>query len=113
MDLRGWLPAFIATLVIEVPVYTLALRNAFGLRRSLYIGLAVNVLTHPLAWSAMMAIPFPTGFVTTELLVWAVEATLVFTLGRRRWSTRPLGWIEAGVISLVANGLSAGLGLML
>lgn len=115
MDLSGWALAFVCTLLIETPVYFLSLRGAFGVPRALLASLALNVATHPLAWSAIMSAPrpFPTVFLSVEAGVTLVEALLLFGVGRSRLARRPLRAIEALAISVAANGFSAGVGLFL
>jgi len=52
-------------------------------------------------------------FLGAEAAVWVIEATLLKALSHGRWARRALTWIEALAISLAANGLSAGAGLLL
>jgi hypothetical protein len=115
MDRNGWPLAFLLTVVSETPVYLLALRRTLGWGHALLVVLTLNLLTHPLAWSTIMAAnrPFPWVFLAVEAAVLVVEALLIFILGRTPWSRRPIGAVEALAISLSANGLSAGLGLLL
>jgi hypothetical protein len=115
MDRNGWALAFVFTLLAETPVYFLGLRRVFGARGALAASLLLNVATHPLAWSAIMAAPrpFPYVFLGVEGAVTLIEALLLFGAGRSRLARRPLGAGEALAISLAANGFSAGLGLLL
>ena len=114
MDRNGWLAAFLATLAIETPVYLLALRRIWPPGRALLVVIAANVLTHPLAWITitMSRRPFEGVFITVESSVCILEALLLWSLGRTRWFARPVSLAQAIGISLVANGLSAGLGLL-
>ena len=106
-----WLRDFALTLVVEIPVYTVALRGRLGWRRALLVALGVNAATHPIAWHLIVRAqrPWPDAFAAVEIGVWLVEAALVFAFARRRGL--PLS--EAVVTAFVANALSAGLGLML
>jgi hypothetical protein len=114
MEPHGWTLAFLGTLVIETPVYVLALRRALGPHGALLASLVVNLATHPLAWSAIMGArnAFPWIFIAVEAAVTVVEALLVFGVGRTRLSRRPIGIGEALATSLAANGFSAGVGLL-
>ena len=115
MDRNGWPLAFLFTLASETPVYLFALRRTLGTGHALLVALALNLLTHPLAWSTITSAPHPLPwvFLGVEGAVLVGEALLVFILGRTRWSRRRIGVAEALAISLAANGLSAGLGLLL
>jgi hypothetical protein len=115
MELSGWLPAFLLTIATETPVYLLALRRALGWPRALFVALLLNLLTHPLAWSTITRArdPFPRVFLTVEAGVFVTEAILILVLGRAAWARRRIGITEALAISFAANGLSAGLGLLL
>jgi len=115
MDRNGWPLAFLCTIVSETPVYVFALGRTMGAGHALLVGLLLNLLTHPLAWSTITAAPhpFPWVFLWVEGVVLAAEALLVFSLGRTSWSRRRIGVAEALAISLSANSLSAGLGLLL
>jgi hypothetical protein len=115
MDRNGWPLAFLLTVVSETPVYLFALRRTLGTGHALLVALGLNLLTHPLAWSTITAAPHPLPwvFLAVESAVLVVEAFLVFILGRTPWSRRRIGVAAALAISLSANGLSAGLGLLL
>ena len=115
MDRNGWPLAFLLTIFCETPVYFFALRRTLGAGHAVLAALALNLLTHPIAWSVLMAAPraFPRAFLSVEGAVLVVEALGIIVLGRTRWSRRPIGVAQALAISLAANGLSAGLGLLL
>lgn len=115
MSLRGWATAFALTLLFEGPLYLLLLRSALSPWRALAATLALNLATHPIAWSAitMAAQPFPWVFVGVEAAVALAEGLLLFAAARTRLFRRRLGLAEALAIALAANGFSAGLGLML
>ncbi len=115
MDLNGWAPAFACTLLVETPVYVLATRRALGVRGAILASFALNLATHPLAWTTITGAPrpLPAVFTGVELAVAAAEALLLFAAGRTRFSQRPLGMGRALAASIAANGFSAGLGLFL
>ena len=114
MDRDGWTLAFLGTLVLETPVYFFALRRALGPAGALLASLALNLATHPLAWSAIRGAPhaFPGIFFAVEGAVTLVEALLIVAIGRTRWSRRRMGVGEALAMSLAANAFSAGVGLL-
>jgi hypothetical protein len=113
MDRDGWALAFLGTLVLETPVYFLALRRALGPGGALLASLVLNLATHPLAWSAITGAShaFPWIFLAVEGAVTVVEALLIFAIGRTGLSRQPIGSGEALAMSLAANGFSAGVGL--
>jgi hypothetical protein len=77
--------ALLATLAVEVPLYVaalVALTLAAPLRAALLAG-AVNLLTHPARWWALDSRP-PIGRVAAgEIVVWAVEAGVLWLALRR------------------------------
>ncbi len=104
-----WLFAFALTLVCELPVYALALRRPLGgVARALAVGVAVNVATHPLAWTLAAGHVLP--WLAIEALVTAAEAALLFAAARAFGRRLPLH--ESLLVSLAANALSAGVGLV-
>jgi hypothetical protein len=115
MNWAGWLPAFLATLAIEAPVFLFALWRPLGMARAIATTLGLNALTHPLAWSMIMVArqPFPGVFLSVESAVWVIEALLLWHVCRSPISRRRLPFVEALAISLAANGFSAGIGLLL
>lgn len=108
----GWVPAFVLTCAIEVPVYLLVSRLA-GLTLGDRAGtssaqvaltaVGVNVATHPLFWAIALELDTLAVLVVAELVVVVVEGLLLFAVVRRRW------WVCAGC-ALVANTASAVLG---
>ncbi len=102
----AWLIAFAATLALEVPVYTLALRRRLGGSRAALLALALNAVTHPSAWWLTRQASW-TRYTSVEIGVWLVEAALAWLAGR---GALPAG--EALLVALVANALSAGVGLL-
>jgi hypothetical protein len=115
MTLLGWALAFLFTLVVETPVYFLSLRRVFGGKGAMAASLLLNIATHPIAWSTLMAThrPFPYVFLAVEGAVILIEGLLLFAAGRSRFARQPIRLDSALAISLAANGFSAGLGLLL
>ncbi|MEM1032709.1 MAG: hypothetical protein AAGN82_20350 [Myxococcota bacterium] len=96
-----WLLAFAFTQAVEVGVYRRALGDS--MRRPWLWALVPSAVTHPWVWFAFPLAPvgYRTMVVLAEAFAVGVEALLL-----RRWGVRrALAW------SLVANGLSLGLGL--
>ena len=98
-----WLEAFALTVAIELPIVVLLVGRGRR-RRAPLDALAANLLTHPLAWWAVMSGAAPWLF--TELCVVAVEACVY------RAATR-LGWASAAMTALAANLVTAAIGLLL
>ena len=104
-----WALAFAITLVCELPVYVLALRRPLGgVGRALAVGVAVNVATHPLAWTLAVGRLLP--WFAIEALVTVAEAALLFAAARALGRRLPVH--ESFLIALAANALSAGVGLI-
>ena len=107
------LTAFALTLLVEVPLYALALHAGWG--RPWWYGVAagvlVNALTHPLLWSALVGVRgahrYPLILVAAETGVVLVEwAVLALALRRDRVA---LAVVCAGVnAASVLVGLVAG-----
>ena len=114
MSSAGWVPAFLVTLALEVPVYLWTTRSVFAFRQATLVALTLNFATHPLAWAMLASLshPFPMAFFAVEAIVWLAEAGLLKLWSHGRFGRRPLPWQEAFVISFAANGLSAGVGLL-
>jgi hypothetical protein len=89
------------TLLVELPVYALALR-----RRALIPALAVNLITHPLLWLALGPTPTAWAFALGELAAWTVEFGLLAA-----WLRRDVAMIGATVV--LANALSCLAGLLI
>jgi hypothetical protein len=104
-----WPLAFALTLLCELPVYVLALRRPLGgVGRALAVGVAVNLATHPLAWTLALGRVLP--WLTIEALVTVAEAGMIFAAARALGRRLPLH--ESLLVSLAANALSAGVGLV-
>lgn len=107
--MKGYAAAFALTLLVEPPVYAVALRVLYGVRprRGYLDGLLANATSHPLTW--LVLYPLLGGgyaaFVAAEAFAVAWEAGLL----RLR-----LGRDTAGLVavSLVANAVSLGLGAL-
>jgi hypothetical protein len=114
MDPHGWPLAFVLTIVLETPVYLLALRRTVGAGHAVLVALLLNAATHPLAWSLITDArePFPAVFLLVEAGVLITEALGLWLLGRSRWSRGRLGVAEALAMAFAANGVSAGVGLL-
>lgn len=99
------------TLALEIPIYAIELRRAYGtsLVSGSGGGLAVNLISHPLAFLAIAPAIYPllgpTGsLLTVEVIVWLGEAGLVWL-----WlGSRPA---TVAVVSLLANSASLLIGL--
>jgi len=124
VGLWGWIPAFLFTQAVEVPIYVWAQRRGAGrptLARAAAIGFGASAITHPVVWFAMpglagaafqrmadrgMALPWSATFrflafgVLCEGFAVAVEAVYL----RAMRVPRPLLW------ALVANAASASIG---
>jgi hypothetical protein len=104
-----WLFGFGLTLLCELPIYWLALRRPLGGNtRALAVGVAVNVATHPLAWTLAVGRMMP--WLAIEGAVTIVEAALIFAAARALGRRLPLH--ESFLVALAANAFSAGVGLL-
>lgn len=104
-----WLAAFVWTVGLELPVYALAIRRAGqNWRWILMAVLALNLVTHPAVWLWSRAHPAWgwSAWWKAEAAVVAAEALL---LGLAFKAPAP----RAALAALLANGLSAGAGLLL
>ena len=104
-----WAFAFALTLLLELPVYVLALRRPLGgVVRALAVGVAVNVATHPLAWTLAVAHLLP--WLAIEGLVTLAEGAMIFAAARALGRRLPVH--ESLLVALAANAFSAGVGLI-
>jgi hypothetical protein len=104
-----WLFGFALTLLCDLPKYWLALRRPLGSdRRALAVGVAVNVATHPLAWTLAVGRVMP--WLAIEGAVTIAEAALLFVAARAFGRRLPVH--ESLLVALAANALSAGVGLL-
>ena len=104
-----WAFAFVLTLLCELPVYAFALHRPLGgTARALAVGVVVNVATHPLAWTLAIGQLMP--WLAIETTVTVAEAALIFAAARALGRRLPIH--ESLLVSLAANALSAGVGLI-
>lgn len=117
---RAWLWAFLFTQAVEVPIWAYALRahrppapgrDPWPAWVNVAAGFGASLITHPIVWFVIPEHTFvprdsPSWYgamvVQAETFAVVVEAAYMGALGLRS----ALGW------SLVANGASAGLGLL-
>ncbi len=124
MGLAGWLPVFLFTQAIEVPIYARALRRADAGRTLLAaaaIAFGASALTHPVVWFVM---PGVTDALLAWLarrgvgLVWSAAFRLAlfgvlcegFAVGVEALYLRAFRLPRALLWSLVANFASASVG---
>ena len=104
-----WAFAFAITLVCELPIYALLLRRPLrGVGRALAVGAALNLATHPVAWTLVVGGRAP--YYAVEAGVWLAEAAMIFAAARALGRRLPAH--ECLLVSLAANALSAGVGLL-
>ena len=97
--IRAWLVAFAFTQLVEVPIYTMALRVRT------WIAFGASAITHPIVWFVIprFGLSYLTMVVVAELFAWLAEAAYFAFAFRKK---RALLW------SLIANGASFGLGML-
>lgn len=113
---QAWWPAFLTTILVETPIYTLFSQQRLGLANALIVGVALQAVTHPCFWLAWDAlgdfaythyIPAVVGF---ELVITLAEAgLLLWVLGRANPRT---GFATGLLASTVANVSSILVGLL-
>jgi hypothetical protein len=105
--------ALLATIAVE-GLLALVYAAVRGERVSRWLTnvLLVNLITHPVLWFVMARqsgdLSYLSILAVAEAGVWLVEAALLYLLGGGQ-----LGFREALLLSLVLNGVSAGVGLVL
>lgn len=111
----AWLHAFFFTHAVEIPVYVLAMRHALRGGHSerprllvwqLVLAFGASAITHPMVWFVIPNIPSSSYWeyvARAETFAVLVEAFYFY-------SFHVVNLRRALVWSLVANGLSAGLG---
>jgi hypothetical protein len=114
--LGEYLPAFLVTLAVEVPIYAAVLTAVLGVgwRRAVGIGCAVNLVTHPLAWwflRRLTGAAYPYFLVAVEAAVCLVEWLLLAAW--TRGAPRPRRMAILAALSLTANAASTLTGLVL
>jgi hypothetical protein len=92
----GYLVAFLLTCAVELPAYLLAFttlgwcrlrpnpRRPLTLLSALSVGLAVNLITHPLLWTVARRLSGPADLLVAELGVAVVEGLLIFVIVQTR-----------------------------
>ncbi len=102
------LAAFGLTLAVELPWYVAGLVGVVGVRWRLALGLgvAVNVITHPLLWWVLAPAPTLLQTALAEAVVVLAEAALLAVAVRR-------DLVVLGLLSLAANASSLLVGLLL
>lgn len=95
------------TLILEIPVVLLGARlMAVPLWRGSVAGVVASGVSHPVAWKLALISPpdaFVFSWVAIELAVTFLEAVVLKTVMRLRW-------LQALLLSLAANAISAGAG---
>lgn len=101
-----WLFAFAFTQLIEGPIWWRGLPADRPGPARVCLALLPSALTHPLVWFVAPTLfsSWIAMFLVAETFAVLAEAALARALG--------LGWKQALLLSLVANGVSAGLGLV-
>jgi hypothetical protein len=107
-----WIAAFIATCLIELPIYLLGLYKRFGLANSLVVGLIVNAVSHPILWFVVPQFsPYIVWLILCELMVIALEAILaIFYCKKVCRKNAP--YFVISITSILANVLSTMVGIM-
>lgn len=107
--LQTWLGAFLLTIVTELPVLLVILRRHVALPKVLGVGLAVNLVTHPIVWFVLprLLLSKTSYLLVAEAFALVVEAGLLWALLASCAPSRAL------LASAAANGASyfVGLGL--
>lgn len=92
----GFGVAFVLTCLVELPAYLLAFatlgwyqvrpspQRPLTLLSALGIGLAVNLITHPMLWAVARGLDTPVELLFAELAVAVVEGTVIFAVVRVR-----------------------------
>src|SRR5215475_10008528 len=106
-----WLSAFLWTLVLELPVYALCLRERFGgWRTPIVLALGMNAVSHPLLWFVFPKWqPFWLWLLVAESCVTLFEGMILAIALACVRSARPVG--TALAVAVAANALSTGFGL--
>jgi hypothetical protein len=102
--------ALLLTLAVEVPLYVaaLVLLRLAPLWRATALALLVNLLTHPVLWSALGDRPPVLRIAAAEVLVWLVEAALLSLALRRRPALVALVAAGTNAASILVGALIAG-----
>lgn len=108
--LAAWARAFVVTLLVEGCIATPLLSpSGAGLGRRLGVSVIAQFVTHPIVWFVLPALHLRRGPYLALAEGWAFVAEgVVYTL-----ALAPLGLRRAFSTSLLANGASFALGLLL
>ncbi len=104
-----WAAAFALTVALEAPIVAWWLRRRGApLGRAIAAACFAQLATHPWVWFVFPALGWQrrTSLAASELFAWWIEAALYALV------TPGLRW-RAVVVSLVANGVSYGVGALL
>jgi len=94
----GYAVAFLLTCLVELPAYLLAFttlgwcrlrpspRRPLTVVSALGVGLAVNLITHPVLWAVARRLSGPADLLVAELGVAVVEGLLIFAVVQTRRS---------------------------
>jgi hypothetical protein len=104
-----WLVALLLTLIIETPIYALVGRRHATVSRCILGGVLGTLITHPLLWFVWQNTfdNYLLRTITGELAVCLVEGVVLWAVAR------PINFNTALAISLLANGASYGIGILL
>jgi hypothetical protein len=104
-DVLAWAKAFALTELVEAPLYRRIVPTNWG------PALAASAMTHPFVWFFFpwlgdeLGTSWTVTATASEIFAWSVEALFFRRLCR-------ISWRRAALVSLVANGASLGLGLL-
>jgi fermentation-respiration switch protein FrsA (DUF1100 family) len=108
---KGYAAAYLLTLLVEPPLYAVALRRlqGTGAWRAYGEGLLANAGSHPIAWLVLYPLLGEgyAAFVAVEAFAVAWEARLLKVAGPDRDTA------ELVAVSLACNAVSLGLGALL
>jgi hypothetical protein len=121
----GFAIAFVLTCAVELPSYALAFVTLGWCRAqpspgrpltvlsALGVGLAVNLITHPVLWAVARGLSGPGVLLVAELAVAAVEGLLIFLVvlqrrGEESWASR-LRWSMLTAVGVNTLSLLVGL----
>jgi hypothetical protein len=107
---HAWLRAFVATLILELPVVVLLTRGiAMPTARRLAVAFFANLATHPAVWFIIPAFGLSgiTSLIVSETWAVVIEWGVYFVAFPGMKPGRALG------VSAFANGVSFAIGLLL
>jgi hypothetical protein len=107
---HAWLRAFIATLILEIPVVVWLTRDVpMGAWRRTSIAFIANLATHPIVWFVLLQIGLSgtASLVVSETWAVVIEWWVYFV------AFPAMPWGRALGVSALANGFSFAVGLLL